>query len=301
MIKAYWRLFRGTNLLILLLTLILLQYSLVHVADTAAFHVNWMWLILSVILIAASGNCINDCEDTVADAVNKGEQCVVGKRISIKTVKQIYTILTFIGLIIAIFPACQIHSIAFYSCFLLSAIGLYLYAKYLKRIALVGNILIAILTAAPLLLSCWFSYVVLEGQMGKNAVYIYLIYSGFAFLLTLIREVIKVVEDEEGDKVAGYQTLVIKIGVKKTNWILLALETVNTIAMALFVAVFAIEKWWILLIYALLLLLLPSIALMVKTCLASTKNDYHLLSSQVKLLMLAGVLSCVLLFTANIL
>ena len=109
------------------------------------------------------------------------------------------------------------------------------------------------------------------------------------------------VEDEEGDKVAGYQTLVIKIGVKKTNWILLALETVNTIAMALFVAMFAIEKWWLLLIYALLLLLLPSIALMVKTCLASTKNDYHLMSSQVKLLMLAGVLSCVLLFTANIL
>src|SRR5690606_14297971 len=104
---------------------------------------------------------------------------------------------------------------------------LYLYASYLKGVFLVGNLLVSGLVAMSLLIVPLFDLlpaITVENQAGQSAVFkIVLYYALFAFSINFIREIVKDLQDINGDKKGGMNTLAIALGRKRTMKIVFAL------------------------------------------------------------------------------
>jgi len=175
---------------------------------------------------------------------------------------------------------------------------LWFYSTTYKRQFLIGNIIVAILTAlVPLmvilfeipLLNKTYGSLMIEMRLDFNLIVIWVsAFAFYAFLLTLIREIIKDVEDFEGDNAYGRQTLPIALGVLNTKIILVSL-----ILLVLFSLVFAYIRFLtdnITLIYFVVFLLFPLLVLFYKIIIADNKKDYHFASSLSKIIMLAGIM-----------
>lgn len=160
---------------------------------------------LLIMLIMATGYWINDVYDFKIDRINKPDRTYVGPYLSRKKVLSVY--FAMLGLIAA-------ASLLLPFKFLLlnyPAMGaLYVYARFYKRAAVVGNLIIAALTSA-VVLAGGFLYYLKMPQVWMMA---------FAFLITFIREVTKDVEDIRGDLQFGLRTLPILVGIRNTKRIL---------------------------------------------------------------------------------
>ena len=161
---------------------------------------------ISTVLIAAAGYIINDYYDVKIDFVNKPERVVVDKLLKRRVVMAAHSILNFAGIGIGFLVSFKIALINF-----LSALLLWLYSNHLKRLPFVGNVAVALLTGAALL--------VIAIYYQKN-MFLVLVYAIFAFSITLIREIIKDIEDVKGDTVFGCRTLPVIWGIRKTKMII---------------------------------------------------------------------------------
>lgn len=155
-----------------------------------------------VFIFTGAGNAINDYFDHKIDAINKPERPIPSGRISLKTAL-IYSVSLFVlssimAFIIGIIPGLIV---------VLSAILMYLYAKRLKTSCLIGNLSIAFLTGL-----CF-----VFGGVVLNAVELSIILGVYAFLMTMAREIVKDMEDVEGDSVEGASTFPIKYGMRKSS------------------------------------------------------------------------------------
>ena len=181
---------------------------------------GFVFLVLATVLITAGGYVINDVFDSTADRINKPTKRIVGLKLSEKQARLIYFLLTFTGLGLGFILTSLMGKPWYFLLFALSAILLYLYARYLRRYAIIGNIVVSILVALATLLVAIFELLppIVEGnrdvQMGALSVFISI--SVFAFLLNFIRELVKDIEDIQGDHVAGFKTLPIILGAHRT-------------------------------------------------------------------------------------
>jgi 4-hydroxybenzoate polyprenyltransferase len=121
-------------------------------------------------------------------------------------------------------------------------------------------------------------------------------YVAYAFFTSLIREIIKDIEDVEGDKKCNCSTLPVVIGVKKTKYVLMSLcfIAITSLAYVSYLAHsfhFTIIFW-----YLILLLILPYIYIMYILLKAQEKSDFSFLSNLMKFIMVAGVASMALVF-----
>ena len=160
----------------------------------------------SAALTAASGNIINDIFDIEIDKINRPLRPLPSGKI---TVKEAYT-LYFVLLILSISFSLIISYLAFIIV-IISNLLLLLYAKYLKRIPLIGNITVAFLTGMVFI----FGGVVVENPSAA------IIPATFALLVNLIREIVKDMQDFEGDEKAGIKTFPVKFGFQKSKFIIL--------------------------------------------------------------------------------
>lgn len=134
----------------------------------------------------------------------------------------------------------------------------------------------------------------LPAQPAQNICLLTTLYTGFAFVISLIREVIKDMEDVEGDRQFGCRTMPIVWGIRGSSlfaagWIILL------ILVLLFTQAWLLRHGhWLLPAYMLLLIILPLIIIFKKLFEAGSAQDYHKLSSGIKLVMLAGILSMLL-------
>ena len=155
-----------------------------------------------VFIFTGAGNAINDYVDHKIDAINKPERPIPSGRISLNAAAIYATILfiiaTIMSLIIGIIPGIIV---------VLSAILMFLYAYKLKKSCLVGNLSIAFLTG----LCFVFAGVVLQ------TVYLSILLGFYAFLMTMAREIVKDMEDVEGDSMEGANTFPIKFGMKSSS------------------------------------------------------------------------------------
>jgi 4-hydroxybenzoate polyprenyltransferase len=187
-----------------------------------------------------------------------------------------HIILNILGILIAFSLSLKIGAITFISGFLL-----WLYSNQLKRLPFIGNFVIASLTAASVLV------VVIYFPENKFLVYTFAV---FAFFISLIREIIKDMEDVKGDATFGCQTLPIIWGIRRTKGLLYVL-------VALFLIVlFSISVYLdnAIVTYFCLFILLPLGWFIYKLIKADTKKEFAYLSTMCKLIMLSGVLSMVL-------
>ena len=200
-------------------------------------------------IIAAAGNIINDYFDIKADRINKPERLIIGKHIKRRVAIVSHWGMNFFAFSIAVFLSYKMQSFWYLFIHLLSINILWFYSIKGKRLFLTGNVLIAALTAmVPILVGFYFHQVYgestisnpnksfpLMSELKEN--YILIISFGlaiFAFILNLARELVKDMEDVEGDKKLPAKTIPIVLGYQKTK-IIVAIILSGTIIASLLI------------------------------------------------------------------
>lgn len=270
-ITALFRLTRTWNLLILVFA----QYFTAWFLLKANIFTDWRLLLLcaSSALIAAGGYVINDYYDVKIDLVNNPNRVVVGRSVPRRHAILLHGLLSVVGIGLAVFVSWWIVAINIFSVSLL-----WFYSNLLKRLPFVGNFAVALLTGLSI------------GVL--NILYdvfnpLVIVYAVFAFFMTLVREIIKDMEDLKGDNTYGCKTIPIVWGIRKTKNLLYVI-------IGFFgVAVLLINQLYVKLqvIYFLMLLFVPLAWLVAQLVKADTKKDYSWLSSFCKVIMLLGILS----------
>lgn len=236
----------------------------------------WLFILsASTILIAAAGYIINDYYDVKIDLINKPERVVIGKSITRRYAIFFHTALSFLGVALGLLINWKVGAINFVCAFLL-----WLYSNNLKRQPLIGNVVVSFLTGLSV-----FILVFLYEQLFPLVV----AYSLFAFFMTLIREVVKDMEDVKGDNSFGCKTLPIVWGIRKTKLFLYAVTAVFS-ATVVWMDFFQLG---IPLVYFVPLLFLPMAVLMVRLVRADTKSQFYQLSQLSKVIMLLGIVSMI--------
>ncbi|WP_299551093.1 geranylgeranylglycerol-phosphate geranylgeranyltransferase [Seonamhaeicola sp.] len=254
-------------------------------------------LILATICIAAAGNIINDIYDVETDLVNKPDKVIIGKSISEKTAFTLFIVLNVLGVGLGYYLSYLVGKSAFFSIFVIISALLYVYASYLKQTLLIGNIVISVLVSLSVLIVGIFELLpnITPENQQLQLVYFKMIlnYAIFAFMINLIREIAKDIEDIDGDYKAGMNTLPIAIGRVRASNILFALSLVPVLAVVYYV-VYKIYQNQTAVIYFLAGVLAPLIYISIKAFGAKTKKHFHHMSNMLKLVMLLGMLSLLL-------
>ncbi|MDN3723681.1 geranylgeranylglycerol-phosphate geranylgeranyltransferase [Aequorivita sp. SDUM287046] len=292
----YLNLIRYRNLLFLALVQILLKYSLfpkVH-AETTLTNFGFFLLVIATLSIAAAGNIINDILDVEIDKINKPKTVLIGKKISEKTANSLFIILNILGVTLGFYLANSIGKPSFAALFILISALLYLYAAYLKGIFLIGNLLVSALVAISLLIVGLFELlpaISAENQFAQRAVFIIVFhYALFAFSLNFIREIVKDLEDINGDKNGGMNTLAIALGRKRTMKIVFALGAILTLGTVFYVYEY-LYQLQIIVLYFLFAIIAPMLYFCIKAWEAETQSQFHFLSQLLKVIMFLGICS----------
>lgn len=292
-------LIRWKNLLMIAGMQLLIKYALLESfgIQTSLDPLGITLLILATVLIAAAGNIINDIYDVETDAINKPHKLIVGKTISEKTAYNLFIVFNIIGVGIGFYVSNLVGKSAFFSFFVIISALLYVYASYLKRTLLIGNIIISILVGLSVLIVGIFELlpaITPENQQFQFTFFkIIFDYSVFAFSINLLREIAKDLEDIDGDYKAGMNTLPIAIGRKRATHILFVLTLIPILVLTFYV-INSLYKNEIATGYFLLFIIGPLIYTCIKTFNAETKKEYHHISNLLKLVMFFGMLSLLL-------
>ena len=216
---SFFSLIRWKNLLLIALVQFLIKYALLEPFEVVRFTLNdfgFSLLVLATLCIAAAGNIIDDIYDVETDLVNKPNKVIVGKSVSEKTAFNLYIILTVIGVGLGFYISNLVGRSGFSAIFVIISALLYIYATYFKQTTLIGNILISFLVAMSLIIIGLFELlpVITEQNRETQLTFFKIIfdYSIFAFMINLLRELVKDIEDINGDYKAEMKTLPIVIG-----------------------------------------------------------------------------------------
>ena len=270
-IESLLKLTRFGNLIIIALT----QYF------TAGFligmhtvnDVNLFLLSLSTVLIAAGGYIINDYYDVKIDYINKPDRVVIGKSITRRYAILFHIALSVAGIVIGFYLSWKIGGVNVLSVFLL-----WLYSNTLKRLPFVGNLTVAFLTGLAV--------IIVDLFYGKDNSLV-LIYALFAFFMTLVREVIKDMEDLKGDNSFGCKTLPIVWGIRKTKILIYVILIVFGGVVIMLNQLYQALPFK----YHLIFLFVPLFWLFIRLIRADMKKDFTRLSMYCKVIMMLGILS----------
>ncbi len=307
LILAFLKLVRSLNLFFIVLTQVLFYYCVLPFAFRNVDYLprlimqpRLFWLLcLASLFIAAAGYIINDYFDLNIDQINKPDKMVVDNIIKRRWAILWHWLFSFSGVIISFYISWKLNNwligIANAGCVFL----LMLYSTTFKKKLLIGNLIISILTA-------WVTLVLFVGEIELNLsplagvqvamvrlFKLTVVYSGFAFIISLVREVVKDVEDMEGDERYGCRTMPIAWGVNVSKmfaavWLVVLLSAV--IILQFYVLQF---RWWWVILYSFVFIIAPSVWILVKLYRAATKQDFHRLSGAIKFVMLTGILSMI--------
>jgi 4-hydroxybenzoate polyprenyltransferase len=297
---AFLKLIRYKNLLMVLLTMVLTKYAIIN-SFTTLFDFQFTLLIVSILCITASGYIINDIFDVKADVINKPAKVFIGKSISKKNAQFVYLILIILGFLFGVYASYLKGDFSYSIFFIGTIILLFWYSKTLKKIAFIGNIVVSFLTTLTLLIvfvfelesvnsaATIFEAIVNFFRLIPTAIAL-LCYIIFAFSITLIREIIKDIEDVKGDYSLKMKTLPILIGINRTKNVALVISAFVFLFLVFILKVELIHfplLFW----YAILFIILPFTSFFYKLNSAKTIMNFSKLSRLLKLIMCFGILS----------
>ncbi|HSN08247.1 MAG TPA: geranylgeranylglycerol-phosphate geranylgeranyltransferase [Hanamia sp.] len=302
-LAAFFRLIRWPNLLFIVLTQMMFRYFILpfvylesHTGyENIKLSENLFYLlVLASVCIAAAGYIINDYFDENIDQVNKSSKVIVGKFIRRRSAILLHAILSFIGLVLSIYIGYQLTNI-FIPFFNFLAINILLvYSSTFKKKILIGNILISLLTAWVILVLTLAEYrfrISPEDVVWQRLLKMSFVYAGFAFIISLIREVIKDMEDMEGDIKYGCKTMPIVWGLPVSK-VFTAVWIVVLAGVLFAILIYVLQLgWWLSALYSLIAIIIPLLWVLQQLYKANTSSEFHRLSSVVKLIMLAGIVS----------
>lgn len=254
-------------------------------------------LILATVCIAAAGYIINDIYDQETDAINKPKQRIVGKRISEKTAYNLFIGFNVVGVLLGFYVSNMVDRSGLFAIFVLTSGLLYLYATYLKQIPVVGNIVISILVALSVIIVGLFELIPAITIKNQDLQLFYfeviLAYAIFAFLINLIRELVKDMEDIDGDYKSGIKTLPIVLGRERSNHVIFFLTFLPIFALIYYITSNMYKNLFVV-GYFLLFVIGPLILVLIRVFQAKSKANYRSISKLLKLIMLFGMLSMAL-------
>jgi 4-hydroxybenzoate polyprenyltransferase len=271
---GFFRLVRYPNLIIIVLTQYMTRIFLIGSKE------NWKEIIkdpklfllsLSTVCIAAAGYIINDYFDVKIDLVNKPKEVIIGKLIKRRWAIILHQSLNFTGVLIGFLLSLKI--------FLLDVFAvsfLWFYSERFKRQAFIGNILVAFLTALSL--------VVIGVYYHQHETEVY-IYALFAFSISLIREIIKDIEDIRGDMKHNCRTLPIIWGIRRTK--ILLYFFILSFVIILFLMAYSLDNQHLIVVF--LIMMLPISWMTYRIYWADRKRDFTQLSWVCKVIMLLGI------------
>ena len=254
-------------------------------------------LVLSTLCIAAAGNIINDIYDIETDLVNRPSKVIVGKSMSEKTAYTLFISLNSVGVLIGFYLSNLVGRSGFFAIFVMISALLYVYASYLKQSILLGNIVVSVLVSLSILIVGVFELIpVITAQNQTTQLTFFKIlldYALFAFSINLIREMVKDLEDIDGDYKSGLKTLPIVFGRGRASKAVFALTLLPLFGSIYYVVTY-LFKFEVIIAYFVILIIAPLIYIAVKSYNAKTKKHYRHISNMLKLVMLLGMLSILL-------
>lgn len=278
---AFLKLIRIQNLVILLLLqyfgrifLIDNQLSFIELLSETQLFV----LSFSTILVAACGYIINDYYDIKIDMINKPNEVVIGKEISRRNAIILHIILNLIAVSVSYFILSWRVALFMIFCIFL----LWIYSNYFKRTAFWGNLIISFLAFSALFIL--FLYY-------KSNLERIVFFSTFAFLTTMIREIVKDIEDMRGDEQFDCKTLPILWGIKNTKLLVFVILTA-TQCLIIGSNYFITSNLYLYLIF---FCFIPLLYVGYKFAQADKKSDYNFVNFCIKIVMVFGISGMIIL------
>jgi 4-hydroxybenzoate polyprenyltransferase len=295
----YLRLIGYQNLLILILIQALIRYGLFIPlgADLTLNDFLFTLLMIATFSITAAGNIINDIYDVEIDSINKPEKIIIGKKVTEKNANYFFIIFNIIGVGLGFYISNQIGKPEFSGLFIVISSLLYLYSTFIKSILIFANIILAALFAFSLLIVGLFDLlpaITFLNQEHQSFIFsILLNYSFFAFYIILMREIVKDIEDIDGDKNGNLSTLPIILGRKRTSYIVFGMSVLAMFGTVYYIYIH-LYSYTYAIVYFLLFTLAPLLYFSIKIWDAKNKSDYTFLSKLLKVIMLLGMCSLLL-------
>lgn len=243
--------------------------------------------VLVTATLAAGSYVINDIKDHQTDLINKPENTYIGVgKLSVRSAYIYYWILTVIGGLVAAYIALHIGKPYLFSIYPSAVALLYMYSHILKRMPLSGNIVVAVFCAfVPGII--WYAEsdgMSILAVADPALVYLYLGYMVFGFLATMVREIVKDIEDKEGDESAGYNTLPIAIGVAKSKSLAIVFCLALLLSYVLWYYATLSKGWTVMSIVITITMVAPSAYILQQIYVANAKPDYSKVSRMLKYL-----------------
>ncbi len=312
--KEFLKLVRWQNLIIVILTMVLMRYAVIEpllskinvtliggLSRELPMELQSPWyefalLVVATVFITAGGYVINDYFDIKTDLINRGK-VIVGTKIPRREAMMWHNILNIIGVAAGFYISWKAGYFWLGTLFLIVSGLLYFYSASYKRQFLIGNIIVAFLTAMVPMLVVVFEWPALYKYYKVNAIAMpdlkilfYWIggFALFAFLTTLTREVIKDIEDFEGDKAYGRNTVPVIIGIRASKIVSVILILITIILLYLVWYFFINDK--ITLLYLSLAIVLPLLIAIYQVIRSHEKQLFRRASNLIKLVMLSGIL-----------
>ena len=312
--KVFLKLIRWQNLLMVILTMVLMRYAvlapLISRMGVVLLNGNgqeipmtlqspwydFIILVAATVFITAGGYVINDYFDIKTDLINKGK-VIVGTKIPRRHAMMWHNTFNIAGVAAGFYISYKAGYIWLGTLFLIVSGLLYFYSASYKRQFLIGNIIVALLTAMVPILVVFYEWPALYKFYKPNVVSlpqinIILYWVGgfalFAFLTNLTREIIKDIEDFEGDAAYGRNTVPVIIGILSAKIVSLCLIFI-TIVLLYLVWYFFINDT-ITIIYISVTIVLPLLFVIYKIISSSERVQLHHASSLMKIVMITGVL-----------
>lgn len=302
---AFLKLIRIQNLLIIAFTQYAVRWCLVYPMikvgssyyELQLTEFQFFLLVLATVMIAAAGYIINDYFDVRIDKVNKPERMVIDKGVKRRVAIGAHTLINILAIAIALYVSYIIGSWRLVLVFFICAGGLWFYSTTFKRQFLVGNLIIATFTAlVPLitvvyeLIPIYRKYLPIEENLSFMSIWEYVIaLSFFAFITTLLREIIKDIEDVDGDKEFGCKTMPIVIGIPATKNVAIVIVIATMICLGFIQREFLKLDDKRSFIYFIVALQLPLLFLIYKIKTAQVKTQFRFAGNFSKFIMLMGI------------
>ncbi len=299
---AVFRLIRFPNLLIVALLQFLLYYRIILPAiegaglQPALGDIDFGLLVLVTVFITAVGYIGNDFQDYEIDLINRPERIILNKKMAFETAAWLAAALTILGFITALYLAFKVQKLYLLWLFPLALGGLFLYSANLKRLPLVGNLVVAAYCAGVAGI-VWLAEKPGLDQLARlqpetltkiNSVFTW--YMIFAFLTTIFRELIKDLEDVKGDRSAHHQTAPIQWGVNRSKQLALGLGSSLILFIFLHGYLYRQSFGVPAITYIFLTIIIPLLSAIWYLIRAESSRSYHRVSQMAKFVMLLGIL-----------
>ena len=300
--KSFFKLIRWQNLVIVMLTMILMRYA---VLDTllgeievtmiqgkigdAAMQVkfpliDFILLVAATVFITAGGYVINN-------------YTAVGSKISQRQAMTLHNLLNMTGVALGFYISWRSGYTLLGAMFLLVSGLLYFYSASYKKQFLIGNIIVAFLAAmVPMLVAIYewpavYRFYIINAVGTPDLSFIFYWTGGFAlfvFLTTLTCEIIKDIEDYEGDTTYGRNTVPIILGIITSKIIVIALIIITLALLYVIWYLFLFDKYT--LIYISTFISIPLIFVIIMIFRSVSARQFRMANRLMKAIMLAGIL-----------